>query len=54
LVKKEMAKEMAKEMTEEMTEEKAENGDKLKELLGLGPTPIETGPPKTGVAAALP
>ncbi|KIM81714.1 hypothetical protein PILCRDRAFT_821064 [Piloderma croceum F 1598] len=51
LVKK---KEMAKEMTEEMTEEKAENGDKLMEMLGLSPTPIETGPPKTGVAAALP
>jgi hypothetical protein len=53
LVKKEVAKEVAKEITEEMTE-KAENGDKLKELLGLGPTLIETGPPKTGVAAALP
>ena len=31
-----------------------EERDKLKDLLGLDLTPAETGPPKTGIASALP
>jgi hypothetical protein len=36
------------------TGEKREGRDDLKELLGLDTMPVETGPPKTGVAAASP
>ena len=38
----------------EVGEKEAEGRDGVKELLGLDTTPIETGPPKAGVAAALP
>lgn len=42
-----------KEIEDGKTEDEGE-GDELKTLLGLGTMPIETGPPKIGIATALP